>query len=86
FGHIKSWHLATEDILDTKTFAVNSHQDTPPTSLTRLCRQKRFNTKFTAELPFGAARRRAKTRLTIRVLRSSKINADLRFALPFATW
>ncbi|MHC2741212.1 hypothetical protein ACVMFA_006999 [Bradyrhizobium liaoningense] len=53
FNYIWNGHLATDDILDTKTFAVNSHQETPPTSFTRLCRHKRFNTKFTA----GTARR-----------------------------
>jgi hypothetical protein len=56
FCQVKNRHFATGDILDTKTLAVNSHQDTPPTSLTRLCRQKQFNTRFTEELMRAAMR------------------------------
>jgi hypothetical protein len=61
FGYVKDWHFATDDIFDTKTFAVNCHQDTPPTSLTRLFRQKRFNTKFTAGTVMRAMRDAVKT-------------------------
>jgi hypothetical protein len=79
-------NISGDGFLDTKTSAMNRHEKFPDPLLRRALKQTEFNMRFTPELAWASFGNAAHQRLTMRLIRSSKINAIGENRANLTTW